>query len=275
MNWRSYEKYVFEYIKEKIEIEDVSFEQVGGSDSTLPDIQVYFKDENVFNIEIKMPKSQTSQFVVLDNNEHFVFSENNKVKSNVYSRKIIEILNENYDFYKTVDQKGMDVPVPIEVVFGWIASTFKSKSSSFIATTFKDNEVEVFELNSLKNYFNAKTVYRRKKSGSSSLPKTYDDDLRFILNEENVEYELKRDGKKAYINSNNSYFTDKQRFFSLDNNFVYYLSEKSENNYEVRKLSNTNNPNVIFELELKVQNELPEKKGLLCIEKYIRSIVSN
>lgn len=261
MNWKEHEELVYEQIKNSYSKKDVKFIHAGNSDSTESDIRVFYKNNNVFNIEVKMPSAQSSQFVVLNDGTKFVFSNKNKVKSNSYSDAIIKELNESYDIYKDVNKKGIKVSIETSLAKNWIISTNKNNNVKFIATILEDNKTELFELSELTDYFNIITIYRRKKSGSSKLPARNESDFRSLLNKETKDYKYERKGKKSFVEIDGSKYY-KKKIYSVEMDCLYFFSPTGGNKYEIRKLGKTNNPNIIFELQIKDKNTRPKSKGL-------------
>ena len=148
-----------------------------------------------------MPASQTSQFVVEIKNDKFVYGNKNKFKANQYSDEIINILNDNFKLYSKVTQSGMIVPVPESIAFSWIVSNMKNKNVEFVISVDNSGNKKIFSLDQFNNFFNIKTIFRRKKSGSQDLPKIYYDDFKKNLESKfsKYKYSLNTDGKKLYV----------------------------------------------------------------------------
>lgn len=254
--WENFENEITNYLKEILQEYNVLVKQYGNSDSTIPDIEITFnKNGNKFYIETKMPASQTSQFVVEIKNNKFVYGNKNRFDSNQYSDEIIKILNENFQLYKNVVQSGMYVPIPETIAFGWIVSNMRNKNVEFIASVDNDGNKKIFPLEQFNDFFNIKTILRRKKSGSQALAKIYYDDLEKNLYKKfkGYKYRLYSENGKLFFNiplklsKNDCYIISDL----LPNKKKYFLSNKGNNKYEVKITSSTNNPNIIFELSLK------------------------
>lgn len=221
-----------------------------------------------------MPASQTSQFVVEIKNNKFVYGSKNKFKANQYSDEIINILNDNYNLYSKVAQTGMVVPVPETIAFSWIASNMKNKNVEFIISVDNDGNKKVFSLDQFNKFFNIKTIFRRKKSGSQDLPKTYYDDFKkhLDLRFSKYKYSLNTNGKKLYLDlpldlSKNECYIDSD---VLPEGKRYFLSNKGNGKYEVKITSSTNNPNIIFELSLKDNVDF-DMFTIQCLIEYINN----
>lgn len=273
--WEDFESEMTGYLQQMLKDYDVLVKQYGSADSTIPDIEITINSNSKkFYVETKMPASQTSQFVVEIKNNKFVYGSKNKFKSNQYSDEIINILNDNYNLYSKVAQTGMVVPVPETIAFSWIASNMKNKNVEFIISVDNDGNKKVFSLDQFNKFFNIKTIFRRKKSGSQDLPKTYYDDFKkhLDLRFSKYKYSLNTNGKKLYLdlpldlNKNECYIDSDV----LPEGKRYFLSNKENGKYEVKITSSTNNPNIIFELSLKDNVDF-DMFTIQCLIEYINN----
>ncbi len=273
--WEDFESEMTGYLQQMLKDYDVLVKQYGSADSTIPDIEITINSNSKkFYVETKMPASQTSQFVVEIKNNKFVYGSKNKFKSNQYSDEIINILNDNYNLYSKVAQAGMVVPVPETIAFSWIASNMKNKNVEFIISVDNDGNKKVFSLDQFNKFFNIKTIFRRKKSGSQDLPKTYYDDFKkhLDLRFSKYKYSLNTNGKKLYLdlpldlNKNECYIDSDV----LPEGKRYFLSNKGNGKYEVKITSSTNNPNIIFELSLKDNVDF-DMFTIQCLIEYINN----
>lgn len=254
--WKDFESEVTGYLQQMLSDYDVLVKQYGNTDSTIPDIEITINsNKKKFYVETKMPISQTSQFVIEINDNKFVYGNKNKFKSNQYSEKIINILNDNYELYSKVAQSSMVVPVPETIAFGWIVSNMKNKNVEFIISASKNGNKKVFSLDQFNKFFNIKTIFRRKRSGTQNLPKVYYDDLKKHLDIKYSKYDylLNTKGKKIFLDipldlSQNECYIDSD---ILPDGRRYFLSNKGSGKYEIKITSATNNPNIIFELSVK------------------------
>lgn len=172
--WENFEDESAKYLEKMLKEYDVSVKKFGNADSTMPDIEIKLnKNSQKFFIETKMPSSQTSQFVVEVNNNKFVYGSRNKFETNEFSENIIEILNKNFNYYKNVSQTGMIVPVPESVAFGWITSNMKNKNVEFIISVDDRDNKKIIPIDQFKEFFDIKTIFRRKKSGSTNISQKY------------------------------------------------------------------------------------------------------
>lgn len=271
--WEKFEDEVADYIKEKLYSYDVSVEQYGKENSTVPDILITInKNNKKFYVEIKMPLAQTSQFVVEIKNDKFVYSTKNKFKINNYSEEIIKILNDNFNLYKNVSETGMKVSVPEAIALSFIASNMENKNVKFVVTIDDKEDKIIFPVSKFSEIYKVNTILRRKKSGSQSLPKKYYSDVEQLLSSifKNYNYKLYSSNNKLFLkipinlDRSNCYIDSK----ALSNGKRYFLSRKENDLYEIRITSKTNNPNVIFEILLKENVDFKDY-GIEKLIKYI------
>lgn len=258
-DWKEFEKLSVDFLKSNIRNKDISIKHFGNSDSTKSDILVTFnKSGKSFYIETKMPISQTSQFVVeLDDNK-FIYGKNNTFKTNEYSEIIIDLLNKNFDYYKNVGKRGMEVSVPPDIALGWIKSNMNNKNVKFVMSKDSKGKIVSIPLENLNDFFDIKTILRRKRSGTNKLSKKYYDD--FI---KNIKINFKNNIIKIYT-KNNRLFVKFDMELSKEDCYIesdlllekrYYLSKIDKNTYQVKLTSSTNNPNIIFELSANAEND--------------------
>ena len=249
--WENFERDISDYVNDLLRNYDITVRKLGSSDSTIPDIEIVLNKSNKkFFIETKMPLSQTSQFVVEIKNGQFIYGSKNKFKSNKFSEEIIELLNNDFDFYKNVTQTGMVVPVPETIAVGWIASNMENKNVKFIISIDSSNNKKIIPLNEFDAFFNIKTILRRKKSGSQSIPKRFYDDFKRQIENRFTKYKIFSENNKLFISIPVD-LSKKECYIEsnlLNDGKRYFLSQKDKNIYEVKLTSATNNPNIIFEL---------------------------
>lgn len=179
------------------------------------------------------------------------------VPSNNFSDEILEELNENFNYYRTVGQSGLILPIPTSIAFGWIVSNMENKNVKFIISIDSNNNKKIIPVEQFNEFFNTKTILRRKKSGSNSLPKRYYKDFIHKISKKfkENEYSLFERNNRLYIKTSSSLSKEDLYIESeILNDKKYYLSKKEERIYEVKLTSSTNNPNVIFELSAKNVN---------------------
>lgn len=230
--------------------EYAKFTHQGRSDSTVPDIKAETKKNKQFYIEAKHSPAQCGQFVLLPNVEtrQFEYSRLNSTEINEFSQVIIDYMNNDFEEFKEAGTAGKNIDFDnCQNVFNsWIIKTYKDKGVKFFIT----NNYAILPIEEFAEYFNVSAKYRIKRSGSSSVGSGNIDKVTEYLKSTFSNIELKTTYDKIFIDSNEDLHN--KRFVIGRNEFMI---SKRENNFEVRKLSNTFNANVIFSIELKTNKE--------------------
>lgn len=224
----------------------------GGHNSRESDIQIFIGDGSSFFVETKMPKSQTSQFVLDVQDTGVFFSENNFSKKNWYSLRILKFLNNKFNDISEIRCSGPQVlEIPKKVSFGYIKRDFREKGIKFVVSKDLDNKFTVIPIERLDKFFDVKCILRRKKSGSRKLSEKYSEDFEKSVGS-NLDVRILKEDNRHFVVSKEPISRGNCYINSMGYpNIRYFLSRKSENMYEVRILSNTNNINVIFSLDRK------------------------
>ncbi len=230
--------------------EYATFIHQGRSDSTVPDIKVTTKKNKQFYIEAKHSPAQCGQFVLLPNVEtrQFEYSRLNSTEINEFSQVIVDYMNNNFEEFKEAGTAGKNIEFDnCQNVFNnWIIKTYKDKGVKFFIT----NNNVILPIEEFAEYFNVSAKYRIKRSGSSSVGSGNVDKVTEYLKSTFSNIELTTTYDKVFIYTNDNLHN--QRFIIGRNEFMI---SKRENNFEVRKLSDTFNANVIFSIELKTNKE--------------------
>ncbi len=257
-DWKKFENDCFNYLKEKYLFAE--FMLKGESDSTVSDIEVIPKANKSFFIEIKMPKAQSGQFVIIKNNNSFKFSEKNKSAKNEFTDKIIDFININYEVYEDIGTTSLNIDIENKTFSKWIIDHYMQKNVKYIITRFI-NDFVIFPIGKFDEYFKITGNLRCKKSGSSKIPQKYFSEIIKYLKD--IDSELKTTSNNNIISI---CFKNKHKFYINDN--CYQLSQQSDSNtFEIRKLGKTNNPTVIFSIEcIKKQ----DNKDLNDFERFIK-----
>lgn len=252
--WKEFESNCTNYLKDKYG-NFAEFILQGGSDSTTPDILVKPFNKPSFFIEAKLSPAQCGQFVLFPEftSNSFTFSAKNISKRNTCVDSIIEHMNNNFNYYKDVTTRGIDIFFKdCENIFkDWIITYYKEKNVKFLIT----NNFLILPIDKIADFFEITASYRIKKSGSPSLGKhriaAYSD---ILFANELAGYPItgaRSEDKKMFVSSE----SDLQGIhFSYQNcDFIFSLKNGE---YEIRKLSPIQNPNVIFSIKLK--KNIPE-----------------
>lgn len=251
--WEITEKNCYNYLKDTFS-DSAVFEHRGGSDASHSDILVKTHSGKQFYIEAKSIQSQSGQFVLLPeyNTQQFVYSPLNKSPRNEYTSQIINYMNSEFDNFCCAGTQGLSIALPKEIFYSWAVTEYLyiKKAEYFIVQTAQD--FVLFPTQELPEFFDISACYRIKKSGSSE-PARKDMPLltQILMAKFNIS-DVIRKGKKLFVRSTDD--IDNQRI--IYNGHQILLSRRSDI-YEVRKLSNTKNANVIFSIKY-----APNKTGL-------------
>jgi len=261
-NWEIFEKSASEFLEKHMNDKDIEFKVVGGSDSTIPDINVYKNKQYITTIEAKFIPSQSGQIVVIDNQTSFSFSQESVNKFSKYTEIIIKHLNDNFSKYKSYSSKSIKLDIDKSILFNWVKTNYDNKGAKWIVSSKKfDNltkeDLLFIPLNEMDNYFDISASFRIKRSGSGSVPLSSQDNVIKLIDKKfgNITYETKIIDKKLYILTESSISKT-----HLEEKF--FISTLKNSKYEVRKLNGTENPNpnVVFELKLKKDIEFKFKE---------------
>lgn len=222
----------------------------GGADSTVPDILVRAVSGHVFYIEAKHSPAQCGQFVLLPNVEthSFEYSKQNVTRINKWSETIINYMNKYFDEFREAGTSGKDIILDNDqyIFSNWIIDYYKNKNVKFFIT----NDYNIVPIERFFDYFEISAKYRIKRSGSSNIGKTRIDFYAELLsNNEAHNYKITHvriEGEKLFVSSDRELHN--RRF--IDKHHEYMFSARG-GEYEVRRLSNTYNANVIFSIKLK------------------------
>ena len=243
--WQDFESSCTDFLNDTFG-EYASFIQEGGSDSTIPDIKVITR-RGVFYIDVKHCPAQCGQFVLLPNiaTGSFEYSPLNVNRINDSARRIMEYMNEDFDEFREAGTAGKDIDMinGSEIFADWIIQTYKNKGAEFFIT----NNYKIVRVDDFSECFNVSAKYRIKRSGSSSVGKSRISTIsRYLKDEFDSITSIRAQGDKLFVNSTRNMHGIR---------FVYggyeYMISQRDDAYEIRKLSNTYNANVIFSIQLK------------------------
>lgn len=232
------------------------FELEGGADSTVPDILVTAKSGKQFYIEAKHCPAQCGQFVLIpnDSTRSFVFSGKNSTRPNEYTDAIIKHMNADFESYKNAGTAGEEIVMinGSEIFADWITLTYRNKGVLFFIT----NDYAIIPIEDFSKYFSVTATYRVKRSGSSHVGKGKINAVAEYISQSYsvTEVEAGDNEKKLFVSSKRD--LENQRF-EYDSKTYMFSWREDKGMYEVRKLSDTANANVIFSINLK-----PSIRGL-------------
>lgn len=236
--WKKFEEECFCYLQNTYR--NTSFEYYGSSDSTVSDIKAVY---NNFFIEVKSNISQCGQFVVLKTGNVFKYSNRNKTPINKYSDYIINFMNQYFYDFDNAGTSGTDINIDKEIFASWIIDYYKTKSTKYFIT--KGYDYIIIPLKKIGIYFDITACYRVKKSGSSDPSLKNQNEIIEVLGNNGVIFKFENYGRKFFIITESNL----ENKIKINDNY-YQFSKIDRNKYNVRKLSNTNNANVIFSIKL-------------------------
>lgn len=236
----------YEHLKNVYKTKETDFHHEGGMDSTKSDIAVIKNGRVDFYIEAKDCSAQSGQFVLLPDKERevFVFSPRNHSKPNEMTDIIINYMNNDFQNYNNAGTAGQSIDIDTGVFADWIIEHYKDKNVKYVISC--DGDYVIFPIRKFEQYFNIKANYRIKKSGSGGPAKREIPAIKQMIEAYYTTARFSQEEKKLFVNISES--VNKDRFILGD--YTYYLSKQSSCDYEVRRLSNTYNMNVIFSIEL-------------------------
>ena len=247
--WEKFEMECTEYLNNNFG-KYAGFIHFGGANSTTADILVRTNSGKNFYIDVKHSPAQCGQFVLTPRIETnlFEYSTQNSNSINEYAIVIMNYMNKFFGEYRNAGTAGKEIIFDNcqEVFAKWIIESYKNKNVQFFIT----NNYTILPVDRLNEYFDVSTKYRIKRSGSSSIGKTnivaY---AKLLSNDKAHNYNIRNvriDGNKLFVSSDKN--LHKLRFIHKYQEFMF-SAKKGE--YELRKLSNTYNANVIFSIRLK------------------------
>ena len=243
--WETFEIQCTDYLQNKFGAY-AKFNHKGGSDSTIPDILVETNTGKSFYIEVKHSPAQCGQFVLLPdlNTRTFQYSDKNITPCNEQANRITAYMNQYFDEFREAGTTGKEIDIPDKknIFSNWIITTYGAKGVKFFIT----NHYTLLPLNRFGTYFDITAKYRVKRSGSSNVGKNRIKPVtEYIKSHTDSVIDSCINGDKLYIIS--SAQLHNQRFILNGYEYMFSLKKmESHAVYEIRRLSNTYNANVIF-----------------------------
>ena len=262
--WEIFEERCTDYLNKTFG-KYATFRHKGGSDSTTPDILATTANGASFYIEAKQGSAQCGQFVLLPDitKTQFIYSPRNITPINPYSEIIMAHMNKHFEHFKNAGTKGEKITFPNDkdIFAKWVISTYRQKNVRFFIT---DNNT-LIPLEQFDQYFDISATYRIKRSGSRSAGKGNASIIVKHLQDGSYTIEKYRDSNsKLFIHSSDDL---NHETFKIAGN--EYMFSQRDNEYEIRKLSNTFNANVIFSIKLKPNMSGLAKAGFI---KYLEAL---
>ena len=241
----------FEYLKSRY---GNKFVHEGSMDSTVSDIAVLKNFRTDFYIEAKDAAAQSGQFVLLpdENTRTFVFSPRNRSLPNEMTDIIIQYMNQDFDRFNHAGTAGEPLDIQSHIFADWIIGHYQEKNVRYVITY--GNDYVIFPVRKFAEYFDIHASYRIKKSGSGKpAQRDFPVVTQAILNVY-PSATFTTDGKNLFATVSDNIVQDR---FVLGK-YTYYFSQKDPDLYEITRLSNTYNMNVIFSIRLKRSQDMDD-----------------
>lgn len=244
--WEDFEIACTDYLNNKFGAY-AKFIHQGGSNSTVSDIRVETNSGKSFYIDAKHSPAQCGQFVLLPDikTSTFTYSTQNANRFNTYASIIMNHMNHSFDEYREAGTKGKDIDLPNceEIFSNWVIETYSLKRTRYFIT----NDFVILPIEHFQKYFDITATYRIKRSGSSNVGRSRINLIsNYITNHNYCINDIKAKGDKLFVSS--SINLHNERFIIQEYEYMFSLRD---NEYEIRKLSNTYNANVIFSITKK------------------------
>ncbi len=246
-NWENFEIECTNYLNNKFG-KYATFIHQGGSVSNVSDILVQTNTGNRFYIDVKHSPAQCGQFVLFANDKErkFEYSSKNNSRINKYAIKIMEHMNEHFDEFKNAGTKGKEIIMEngSQIFSNWVIQSYKEKGTKYFIT----NDYTIIPIEHFLEFFEVSAKYRRKKSGSGSVGKSLVGFFERVLsNNDAHNYKITNtriDANRLFVESSIDLHNKRLIYQQYE-----YMFSKRNSEYELRKLSNTNNANVIFSIK--------------------------
>ena len=244
--WEEFEIQCTNFLNSRFGAYATFFHQ-GGADSTVPDILVKTKSGNSFYIDAKHSPAQCGQFVLLPNldTETFEYSHLNVNLINRCTEIIMDYMNKDFNAFREAGTAGKDIDMPngSDIFADWIIQAYKDKGVKFFIT----NNYTILPIERFREYFDVTAKYRIKRSGSGNVGKSrLKTVMDYISTHDYVITDFRVVGDKLFVVSPQQLHD--HRFILRG---IEYMFSLRRDIYEIRRLSNTYNANVIFSIRYK------------------------
>ena len=252
-NWKIFERDCRNYLESHYSLGGtITYVSAGGSNSNQPDINVFKNGSALYAIEAKMPTAQCGQFVLFANEatRSFTYSPQNEFPLNEFSQRIMNAMAADFDRYCEPSNDAMAIDASL--FYDWIKNHYtEGRSTQFVMT--KGNQFIIFPVNLFEKYFNVVARYRIKGSGSGNPPKKRQGEVEDALNVASLSYsKVSFNGDALNVDISNA---PSEKFILQGAEYRYQFKKTAGNTFNVRKLSNTRNANVIFSISLKREQD--------------------
>ena len=159
-------------------------------------------------------------------------------------------MNSDFHRFNNAGTAGQSLDIDTGIFADWIIEHYKDKNVKYVISC--DRDYVIFPIRKFEQYFDIIANYRIKKSGSSKPAKRDIPTVKQAIKEYYPTARFSQEEKKLFVDISERVHKDRL----ILGKYTYYLSKQNSGDYEVRRLSNTYNMNVIFSIELiKTQDE--------------------
>lgn len=258
--WEEFEVQCTNYLNSRFGHYAIFFHQ-GGADSTVPDILVKTNSGKSFYIDAKHSPAQCGQFVLLPNlgNRTFEYSPKNVNLINRYAEMIMNYMNQDFDAFIEAGVSGKDIYIKnsSDIFANWIIQTYKNKGVRFFIT----NQYTLLPIERFSDYFEVTAKYRIKRSGSTNVGRSRIPSVMDYIDAHGYAV------TGTHINSDKLFISSSRNLH--DCRFILhgieYMFSFRGDKYELRKLSNTYNANVIFSIRQKSSKGMSDNEFIRCL----------
>lgn len=247
------EKKISEWAKNNDKFKKIHINSKGGSDSTAPDVEIFKNNKIIFNIEIKENNSQIGQFVIIPDHSTRKFVLGDIRGDKTRTIEINEYMNKNFNDYKKPTSKGLVLKCSNKIIYKCIKKFLEDTNNKYIACKI-NKTFKIIHYKQFSNFFSAKAIYRKKKSGSSPVSNKSFNKLKKYIKDKFDSKDVKFAKKKKLLFKSqiNNLFG---KYFLLDDDKYFIAKKKYDDFYRITKTGKTNNPNVIFVISMKEENK--------------------
>lgn len=239
--------------------EAVRFIHLGKHDANVPDIETVINGSTRYYIEAKMASAQCGQFVLQPDNLSRTFIYSAKSMPNTFTSQIQSYMNLHYEEFAAAGTRGRAIELDKSVFYNWVKCYYAQKGVSFFIT--KGRDFIIFPLDCFEEYFDISAVYRCKRSGSCPPTVNNRPELERLLSALQIPYTLNLGRQKgAFVQT----ACDLTNRYMQGPFYEYLFRHDSGNTYKIRRLSNTRNSNVIFQIQLKQEQNPAHLKKFQC-----------
>ncbi len=201
----------------------------------------------IFYIDAKHSPAQCGQFVLLPDLDSYTFkySNQNVNRINKYAEMIMDYMNQDFDTFREAGTAGKDINMPngSNIFANWIIQTYQEKGVKFFIT----NNYTLLPIQQFSEYFEVFAKYRIKRSGSGNVGKNnIDSVMDYIISHDYIITDSHSTENKLFVSSSCNLHNNRFIFRGIE-----YMFSLRGDEYELRKLSNTYNANVIFSIKQK------------------------